>query len=498
VSAVFLLLRKDLRVLRRSPLLLGALVAYPIVIALLVGLVAGYASSKPRVAFVDEDHLPPVVAVGGHRFHLQTVIDQVAQQVTLVRLSPAEAARELASGKVSATITVPLGFLGDLQTTVVSPHLILETGTGALASRVTEQMQSLVYQLNQKLQGGYIAANLAFVQLLLHGGKGHFLGRNFTVLGLDRTQHELAAMAPSKRVAAIAHFVRQARVGLAQTGDALRATANPISLQQTKSHGRTWLLSAQVQAYGIAVTVTFLALLLAAGATAAERDEGTIGRLRRGRVVATASTVGSSAGFKPSHPGVLGRVRRFSYEHSLRPWAARSSRGSAATYSRSRPLVSLGQLVWAKVALAAAVGLVLGAAIAIVFGIVVDAGGVTGGEPWARLPLLLAGVLLAAGVVGAAGALLGALAREARTASLLAVLVVLPVVFLGLVPRGALPFAYWVSLFLPFAHAVRFFGAALYDASPWRTVGIETAWLIGIGAAAWVLARVGARTLSSS
>jgi ABC-type multidrug transport system permease subunit len=442
MTATLLLLRKDLRVLLRSPLLLGALVAYPIVIALLVGLVAGYASAKPRVAFVDEDHIPPIVVVGGHRFHFQTVINDVADQVTLVRLSPAEADRQLASGKVVATITVPPGFLGDLETTVVSPKVILKTGTGGLAPRVTEQMQSLVYQLNQKLQGGYIAANLAFVQLLLHGGKGHFLGRNFNVLGLDRTETELAKLPPSKRVATIEHFVEQAKTGLAQTGDALRATANPITLEQAKSHGRTWILSAQVQSYGIAVTVTFLALLLAAGATAAERDEGTIGRLRRG-------------------------------------------------------LLSLGELVSSKVALAAVVGLVLGAAIALVFGIVVEAAGITGGEPWGRLPLLLAGVLLVGAVVGAAGALLGALAREARSASLLAVLIVLPVVFLGLVPRGALPFAYWLSLFLPFAHAVRLFGAALYDTSPWHTVGIEAAWLVGIGAVSWVLARAGARTLSA-
>lgn len=437
-----LLLRKDLRVLRRSPLLLGALVAYPIVIALLVGLVAGYASAKPRVAFVDEDNLPAVIAVGGHRFHIQTVIDDVAKQVTLVRLSDAEAARELADGKVVATITVPPGFLGDLQTTVVSPHLILKTGTGGLAPRVTQQVQSLVYQLNRKLQSGYIAANLAFVRLLLHGGRGSFLGKSFDVLGLDRTETELAAMPQSKRVQAIVNFVRQAKVGLAQTGDALRATANPIALQQAKSHGRTWLLSAQVQSYGIAVTVTFLALLLAAGATAAERDEGTIGRLRRG-------------------------------------------------------LASVGQIVWAKVALAAVVGLVLGAAIAVVFGIVADIGGITGGEPWVRLPLLLAGVLLAAGVVGAAGALLGAVAREARTASLLAVLLVLPVVFIGLVPRGSLPFAYWISLFLPFVHAVRLFGAALYDTSPWHRVGIEALWLVGIGAVSWALARLSARTLTA-
>jgi ABC-2 type transport system permease protein len=440
---VWLVLRKDLTVLRRSPLLLGALLAYPIVIALLVGLVAGYASAKPRVAFVDEDGIPPIVAVGGHRFHIQRVINQVAREVTLVRLSPEEADRELASGKVVATITVPPGFLAELVTTVQSPKLILRTGSGGLAPRVTQQMQALVYQLNRKLQTGFIAANLKYVNLILHGGNASFLGKRYDVLGLDHMEQELNALPPSARVERIRRFTQVARLALAQTGAALQATANPIELAQPKSKGRSWVLSAQVQSYGIALTVTFLSLLLAAGAAAAERDEGTIGRLRRG-------------------------------------------------------LLSLGQLVWAKVALAGVVGLALGAALALVFGVVVEVGGVTGGEPWARLPLLLAGVLLAAGVVGAVGTLLGALAREARTASLLAVLVVLPVVFLGLVPRGAVALAWWISDFLPFAHAVRFFGAALYDPSPWRNVAVETAWLLGLGAVFWVLARLGMRRLTSS
>jgi ABC-2 type transport system permease protein len=254
-------------------------------------------------------------------------------------------------------------------------------------------------------------------------------------------EQQLDALPQNQRVAKIRSFVRIARLALAQTGSALHATANPIELTQSKSKGRTWVLSAQVQAYGIALTVTFLAVLLAAGATAAEHDEGTIGRLRRG-------------------------------------------------------LVSLGQLVWSKVALAGVVGLALGAALAVVFGVVVEVGGVTGGEPWPRVPLLLVGVALAATVVGAAGTLLGALAREARTASLLAVLVVLPVVFLGLVPRGALPLAYWVSEFLPFAHAVKWFAAALYDTSPWRALAIETAWLVGIGAVLWALARREIRRLA--
>ncbi len=442
MSAVGLLLRKDLTVLRRSPLLLAGLVAYPIVIALLVGLVAGYASSKPRVAWVDEDNVPAVVVVASHRFHVQSIVDQVAKNVTLVHMSSGEASRELASGKVVATITVPQGFVATLETAARSPSLVLRTGTGALAVRVTQQMQALVYQLNRKLQDAFIKANLVFVRLLLHGGHGSFLGTQFTVLGLDGTQKLLAGMRPAARAAAIARFVRAARLGLAQTGEALKATAHPIALRQPKAAGRTWVLSAQVQSYGIALTVTFLALLLAAGAAAAERDEGTIGRLRRG-------------------------------------------------------LASRAQLVWSKVALAAVLGAALGIAIAILFGAVVDIGSVRGGEPWARLPLLLVGIALAAAVVGAAGALLGAVAREARAASLLAVLLVLPVVFLGLVPRDAFAFAWWVSRLLPFAHAVRWFDAALYDASPWRALGVETAWLLGIGAVLWVLAHRAMRRLAA-
>ncbi len=411
-------------------------------IAVLVGLVAGYASSKPRVAFVDEDHVPPVVEVAGHRFHIQTIVNEVSKNVTLVRMGPEQAARELASGELVATITVPPGFLGKLTSTVQTPSLILRTGTGGLAPRVGQQMQALVYQLNRKLQTAFIKANLAYVTLILHGGTGSFLGQPIHSLGLDETQTLLASLPPDERVRRIEEFVRIARLALGQTGNALEATANPIGLVQPKQRGRTWVLSAQVQAYGIALTVTLLALLLAAGAAAAEKDEGTIGRLGRG-------------------------------------------------------LVSLGQLVWAKVALAAVVGLVLGALIAVVFGIVVQAGGVTGGEPWARLPLLFAGVLLAGAAVGAAGTLLGALAREARTASLVALLVVLPVVFLGLVPKGVAAPAAWISDVLPFVHAVRFFGSALYDTSPWRTVGIETAWLAGIGAVFGLLARAGMKRLAA-
>jgi hypothetical protein len=443
VRAGLLLLGKDLRILRRSPVLLAVLVTYPLVIAALVGLVAQYASAKPRVALVDQDGLPPVVMVAGHTFDVDRTIGAIARNVHLIRgLSADEAARQLREGRIVASITVPPGFVAELETTVRQPELIYRATQGGITPRVQQQVQALVYSLNQLLQKAFIDANLRYVKLILHGGSGDSLDLRFDVLGLDRTEQLLARMPPDERVRTIRNFVHVARLALARSGDALQATANPIRLVQPPERGRTWVLSAQVQSYGIALTITFLTLLLAAGSSAAERDENAIGRLGRG-------------------------------------------------------LVSLGQLVWAKIGLAAIVALFLGGSLALVFGIAIEAGGVVGGEPWRRLPLLGLGILLAGAALGAIGTLIGVVSREARTASLVAVLVVMPVVFVGLVPREIVPAAGWISDGLPFVHAVRFFSSALYDPSPWAALGRETLWLCGLGSAFGLCARLGARRLAA-
>ena len=440
MSRVVLVLAKDLRVLRRSPLLLALLVAYPLLVAALVGLVAGYGSSKPRVALVDEDHLPRVVAIGGHTFRINDAIREVGKNVHLVRMAPGAADRALRAGRVVATLTVPPGFLNDLKTGLTSPNLVYQTTRGGISSRVTQQLQALVYSLNLRLQQAYVGTDLRYVRLILHGGNATFAGRRYHVLGLDRMHGLLLSLPRSRARDQVAEFARIAGVALGFTGSLLSSTANPIGLERASEKSRSSLLSAQVQAYALGLTITFLALLLAAGALAAERDENAVGRLARG-------------------------------------------------------LVSLGELVWAKVALAAIVALALGLAIAVAFGVIVEAGGVVGGEPWVRLPLLAVGLVLAGAALGALGALLGALAREARTASLVAVLVVMPIVFVGLIPSEVVPVAGWISDALPFAHAVRYFSSSLYDARPWATVGRELAWLVGLGAVFGALARVASRRL---
>ena len=69
MRAIRSLLVKDIRILRRSPLTVALLVIYPLALAVLVGAVIADAGARPRVAFVDLDHLPERATIGN--LHIQ-------------------------------------------------------------------------------------------------------------------------------------------------------------------------------------------------------------------------------------------------------------------------------------------------------------------------------------------------------------------------------------------------------------------------------------------
>lgn len=438
---VGLLLGKDLRLLRRSPALLATLVVYPLLVAVVVGLVVRYVGEKPRLALVDEDGLPSVLAVGGERFDVQRLFEQAAQDVELVPLSREEADRQLDAGKVLGVLVVPEGFSRDIRSMVDSPQLVLRTTPSGLATRTIDKAKAFVYTINQDLQRAYIETNIGYVRLLLEGGSGTILGNDFTLIGLAEAERRLRALTESsdpavaEEAAGLLDFLRQTTVAIQGVDDFLRATANPIELVTEREGGRAPLLSSQVQAYALAFTLAFIGLLLASAGIAAERDENVIGRLARG-------------------------------------------------------LVRLELLVAEKVILVAAVAGGIGLALALAFGITVEVGDVAGGQPWSRLPLVAVGLALAAAAFGAIGVLLGALAREARSATLVAFLCALPIVLVGLVPAGSVPAAGWISEAFPFSHAVGLFSAALADADPAGSVAAEAGWLVGLGLAYGVAARL--------
>ena len=175
MKTVWLLLGNDARRLLRSPLLLAAFVVYPLVIALLVGLVVRYAGERPRVGLVDRAGLPRTIVIGERDFDLKRLFEEAAE-VELVRMSEERAARELETGRVLAVLTVPKDFSVKLRRLSESPQLVLRTSEGALGSRVAEKMSALVYAVNLELQQAYIEANLGYVDLLRRGGTGQ-IGR---------------------------------------------------------------------------------------------------------------------------------------------------------------------------------------------------------------------------------------------------------------------------------------------------------------------------------
>lgn len=446
MRTVGLLLRKDARVLARSRVLVAVCVVYPLVIAVLVGLVVRFAGDQPRVAFVDNDDLPEELVVGGQRFNVENVIRDVEGQSELVSLSEEEAERQLETGRVVAVIVVPPGFAARLRSMAESPRLILRTARGGVGGRVEQRVQALVYNLNRRLQDAYIEANLRYVEILREGGSATALGNDFDVIGLEeagRVLAEIERTTDQPDVAAkareLGEFVREARIALALSDDSLRATANPIELE-TEAEGRPWPLSAQLQSTALAVALAFLCILVAAGTIASEREENTLGRLARG-------------------------------------------------------LVRLGALVAEKIVLVAAMAVALGLAVVIAFALAVELADAPAAVAWARLPLFAVALALAGAAFGAVGVLVGVAARDARTGSLLAVLVALPFILLGLVPASAVAAVGWVSQAFPFVHTVRISEAALYGGGAWTALAREAGWLLALTGVYASAARTGMRRL---
>lgn len=445
MNKLALLLGKDARRLGRSPLLLVALVVYPLLIALLLGLVVRYAGERPRVALVDEAGLPSTIVIGDERFDLRALFEGAAE-VELVRMSADEAERQVATGQAVASLTIPQDFTVKLRRLNESPRIVLRTSQSALGTQVVEKMNALTYAINLQLQKAYVDANLGFVDLLKRGGTGKLGESEVTVMGLEQAREELERLAtsPDESVAAtaeeLAHFVGQVEGAVDQVGEYLQATANPIELVSEKESGRTWLLSAQVQAYALGLSLAFVAVLMGAALITAEREERTLGRLVQG-------------------------------------------------------LVGLGGVVTEKVVFVSVLGASIGLVLALVFGAVVEIGSVSGGQPWERLPLLTAGLVLVSAAFGAVGLLLGTLTRDTSGAMLLALLVGLPIVLLGVIPAGSFPLADTLSTVAPFGHAVDLASAVLYDSDPWGTALREAAWLLGLTLVLTGIARLTVRRL---
>ncbi|MSO43723.1 MAG: hypothetical protein EXQ74_00180 [Thermoleophilia bacterium] len=439
----WLLLGKDLRVLGRSRGLLAILIGYPIVIAVLLSIALSGGDRRPSVAFVNLDATSGrTVQVGEERLSVEDYAKRIEEDVDLVRLTPDQAVSALDDGKVSAVLTIPKGFVADLQTGIRSPVLKLRTNPRSPieAQAIERNMESAVFRLNQALASAYVEQVLKLVDLIQNGGTVAVFGRSGDLVGLKKSevtlrqvQVQLRALERpdlANKLEPLRNYINGVGTNLDLAKPAAQAIASPIRLDiQAGPPGRE-PLSALGIAGALVVGLGLVGVLLAAALLSAEREEGALSRLGRG-------------------------------------------------------LVSPGTIIGQKALLAAGVCTTIGLAL---LGVVAMATTVSVGRWLVWIPVLL----VAGCAFGGFGLLVGALARETRTALLAGLMIALPLAVISLIPGSDV--GYWASAVAGFGPAARNFQSLLVDPevpkSLWWGVGLLALIALAYGVAArMVLAR---------
>ena len=110
------LLVKDLQLLRRSPLVTGLLIVYPIVLAVLIGLAISRSPEKPRVAFLNQIPTGAGLQLGTGGFSQDEARRQLCAKIDCVDVSSRkEVEQKVKDGDVLGGLILPADFISKLQ-----------------------------------------------------------------------------------------------------------------------------------------------------------------------------------------------------------------------------------------------------------------------------------------------------------------------------------------------------------------------------------------------
>jgi ABC-type transport system involved in cytochrome c biogenesis permease component len=412
------LLLKDLQILRRSPLQAVLLILYPVLIAILVGLAISRGPEKPKVAFLNEVPSNARISLSGTKLPSANVQSRICGRVECVRVhSRDEAMAKVESGDVLAALILPEDLINQINSLSTffpgtpKVEVLVNESDPLKAGAVNDKIESLLAQANLAIAKRIAVEGGKYLNLVIKGGKLPALAGAIHVLGLDASAHILEAIEPALprgplRVALsqVTEFAKQAGENLDIAGPLINRLAEPIQVHKVAVGGSSPPLETFAIAVAATLTLAFVTVLLVAGSLALEREENAYPRLVRG-------------------------------------------------------LISSEALLGEKVLLGVAVGLVV---------TILMLAGLTIFVPleWGRFALWLAAIVLGGSALAAAGAALGAVAREVRAVSLLAFMVTLPVAFLSLVPSGTVGSGFFdvikvITAIFPFKPALEAITSAL-------------------------------------
>src|SRR3989440_1344202 len=190
------LLIKDLQILRRSPLLVGLLVVYPVAIALMIGFALSSPPGKPKVAFYSQ--VAPGkgrVSFGSQQINISKVANQLFQSIQPIKVnSRAEAIAKVRDGKASAALIVPRDIINQIESLITqgvgSPtvELILNS-RNPLERQFAQQAISLrLNQVEQAVSKQVLRVAVSDLHQVLNGGSVQLLGQTVPLLGLRNSR----------------------------------------------------------------------------------------------------------------------------------------------------------------------------------------------------------------------------------------------------------------------------------------------------------------------
>ncbi|MFP5379765.1 MAG: ABC transporter permease [Vicinamibacteria bacterium] len=439
------MLVKDLQILRRSKLLVGLLIAYPVAIALLIGFALSSGPDKPRLAFLNQiPESQKTINFGGEKFDVDVYTDGLFDAVDRIDVpNRAQAADKVRSGEALAALIIPPDFATKLSSGGFSSASVevIYNGDALKQSFVESTVRSNLALADAALARQVNKVATGYIRVITSGGEIQAFGQTFELLGLVESKRLIDATmtdAPPRIRERLRPLQRFTNIGVANVGrvnDVLNTIERPVKVTETVLSGRRTPLDTFAVAIAVTVSLMFVCVLLASGLLALEREENTFSRLARGLV-----------------PG--------------------------------------GRLLAGKVVLSAACAFVVSLTMLL---------GISAFVPldYARVGLWIVALAASGIAFGALGVAIGALAREVRAASLLALMLALPLAFLALVPSGGVsPLLYdvirVVSALFPFKPALDAIDNAVNDASPSLPLALAhlAALTVAFGAAArWGLRR---------
>ena len=419
------LLVKDLQILKRSPLLVGLLVVYPIAIALMIGFALSSPPGKPKVALLNE--VPAghgLLTFGSQKINVSKYADQLYQSIDPIKVhSRAEAIDKVKSGQAGAALIIPADIISQINSVITqgvgnpTVELILNTKDPIERQFADQAISARVAQVEQAVSKQVLRVAVTDLQMTLNGGTLQFLGQNVPLLGLKNSRAIVqgtigslpkdSPLLPALRQ--VVDFATLAIDGLGFATPVLNSIGSPLTVHTTDLAGKTTPTDTYAAAIAVIVSLMFVGVLLAAGLLALERSEHAYSRLVRGLVT---------------------------------------------------PEGLLSEKVLLSAAGAAAVTLVMSALVSLFVHL-----------EWARFPLWLAALALGGLAFAALGVAIGGLAREVSVASLMAFLLTLPVAFVALVPGNAVSGTLKsildaISFVFPFRAALQAVGNAFSGTAP--------------------------------